>query len=1730
MVNVIHKRVFVIVLLTLIAMAPNNIITASPKNKEFVGEKSICFIENKGQIKDQYDHVRSDIDFKVPAGKLNIFIGSGGIHYQWNKQLATSEEEEHNSPQDLIASYRMDVTLVGANVNVLPVAEEQTDAIERYYTPGLEDVTTRTFRKITYKNIYNNIDWVLYNYDGKLKYDFIIHPGGNTDDIRMEYSGATGLAIEGGEVIATTPYGRITEHAPYTYYANTDIAIPSAYKLSGSTVTFSVDKYEGHIVIDPSLEWATYMGGTGLDQSYDLAVDTYYNVYMAGLTSSGTNVATSGTAIDTFSGVADGYVIKLTPAGVRLWCTYYGGRGRDVINAVKVNGEGDIVFSGVTDTSSTLASSGAHQVNRGGGGSDAFLGKLNSSGQRVWCTYYGGAGEEKTSVDQFQTYVTCDLNNNIYLVGRTTSDTGIATSGVAQSSRHSLYDGYIAKFNKNGVRQWGSYYGGTYDDFFTNVTTDPNGIVYVMGEFKSDTLGTSGTYAPVWVVNDPTPNNNNRYFEILIAKFNPINGQRIWATYYGGAYHETAGGIVIGDTNNIYISGGTQSSANIATSGKQTVFGGAYDAFVAQFDSTGQRSWGTYMGGSNTDYGGNITIDEYGDLNIAGRTASTSGIATTGAHRTSKADPGNPSFDAMLYIYSTSGSKIWSSYYGGGQNDYGVGVITAPGGVVYMCGYTESDTGIAYSGRQNSYSGGGNDGFLTKFTPDTSAFIFQPFTQTVHCIEDSFVLNYGVTNPFVSGNTFTVQLSNSSGSFASPVNIGSKAATGAGTINVGLPSNMTGSGFRIRIIATMPIDTSYDNGNDILIKPKPTWPVASNDGPVCSNSILHLSSTASSSGSTYMWTGPVSYVQYGQNVTRTNMSSSMSGDYIVTAILNGCTRSDTTSVTIRQAAPKPVAGNNGPLCSGQDLHLTGNNIANGLPISWSGPAFSSNQQNPTISNVATSNAGSYIVTVTQNNCDSKDTTVVTIGQTPAPVTASSNGPVCSSDTLWLYGTSATSGVVYHWQGPGGFTANTGQTSVARTGLMTSYSGDYVVTADLVGCTVKDTVSVTIKQAPAKPVASSNSPLCSGADLQLTGTNITTGASVEWFGPGGYNQTGANQTIPNVATSYAGTYILQSELTSTGCKQTDTITVSITQSSIINVTAMSNLGTIVCPSANMTFYFSPSQPTGTQIVWSGPGNWSANTDTATRNNVQYVDSGYYSIRVVTPGCGFGSDSLYLRVVDTLSPPVITTNSPVCEGDTLKLMSTHPGNAQRVWTTPGATTLPGASITIFKAKPTDGGTYVVKAEAGGCKAYDTAVVVIKPQPAQPNAASNAPLCAGETLNLTSSGSTSGITYSWNGPGGYSSTSQNPSIPGADPSVHAGKYLAYTILNGCPSEPDTVPVVIYDIPQPVITSDSPVVCEGKPIILKVNDTTTETYKWTSDNSTFSSTGPVVTINSSKPEDRGNYVVIATSTVTGCKGYDTFAVNVISLPGIMDVSYNSPLCEGKRLELKVSDTSKGSVAYAWTGPHGYLFLGKDAFKDPADSMDNGKFIVTASRAGCTRTAEVDVVVKPTPEKPQLSSNSPISVGSDLFLKVENPKPGATFIWKGPNSFGSFLQDPVIYRATANAAGPYTLTTTLNGCSIAENIIVVVNSAELNKESVILFPNPNTGTFTIKAKLNHDQIMPYEVVSILGTVVFNDIGQSKDLEFERKVELDGGLASGVYIFRIMVSGNSLEIPFSVVR
>ena len=316
--------------------------------------KQLLFIENKGQITDQYKQERKDIDFKLDGGGVSIFVGAGQIHYQWYQYTGKPGDSSI-----LVNTYRMDVQLIGANPNALLQKEEASSYYENYYSPRLKNgVTAKSYSRMVYKNVYPQIDWVIYTQGQSVKYDFVVHKGGNPADIRLQYNGATSTQLKDGAFTATTPMGSITEEAPYSYEADTKRPVASAYKLQDGVLGFDVVKQDADIVIDPTLSWGTYYGGAGSDFNTDVAVGDSARVFMAGTTGSNTNIATTGAYSTTYSStLGDSYIVCFAESGVRLWGTYIGGGAR--IQTIASDTIGHYLYiAGLTNVSTGMTTTG----------------------------------------------------------------------------------------------------------------------------------------------------------------------------------------------------------------------------------------------------------------------------------------------------------------------------------------------------------------------------------------------------------------------------------------------------------------------------------------------------------------------------------------------------------------------------------------------------------------------------------------------------------------------------------------------------------------------------------------------------------------------------------------------------------------------------------------------------------------------------------------------------------------------------------------------------------------------------------------------------------------------------------------------------------------------------------------------------------------------------------------------------------------------------------------------------------------------------------------------------------------------------------------------------------------------------------------------------------------------------------------------------------------------------
>ncbi len=310
--------------------------------------------------------------------------------------------------------------------------------------------------------------------------------------------------------------------------------------------------------------WATYYGavdntdsGVLEDNPPAIAASPSAIYIISASYSDGAIVAGASPIQSVNNGYSDITIAKFALNGTIQWGTYFGTTDREQGTAICIDALENIYVSGNVKMGG-LAMAGAHQSTLGGG-FDGFLMKINSSGIKQWFTYYGGEEYDKGLG------VTCDANNDVYVVGATFSLTNISSLGSFLDTKPGSAancNGFIAKFNTNGVRQWGSYIGGSNYENALGITTTCGNDVVVSLESKSSGLSTANAYQSTIVGNS----------DALLIRFNP-SGIRQWATYYGGTSREQPWNVKINSKLKVYVCGKTASTSNIATpDGYDTTF------------------------------------------------------------------------------------------------------------------------------------------------------------------------------------------------------------------------------------------------------------------------------------------------------------------------------------------------------------------------------------------------------------------------------------------------------------------------------------------------------------------------------------------------------------------------------------------------------------------------------------------------------------------------------------------------------------------------------------------------------------------------------------------------------------------------------------------------------------------------------------------------------------------------------------------------------------------------------------------------------------------------------------------------------------------------------------------------------------------------------------------------------------------------------------------------------
>jgi hypothetical protein len=825
---------------------------------------------------------------------------------------------------------------------------------------------------------------------------------------------------------------------------------------------------------------------------------------------------------------------------------------------------------------------------------------------------------------------------------------------------------------------------------------------------------------------------------------------------------------------------------------------------------------------------------------------------------------------------------------------------------------------------------------------------------------------------------------------------------------------------------------SRPGGAAVEVLPSPTRPAVESSSPICSGGLLRLSLINPLNGATYYWRGPNGFMSSGVAVQIANIGTAASGQYSVTAVVQGCSSAfGLSNITVTPTPPTPVASNNGPRCVGHRVTLS---VSGGEGIYiWSGPngySASGFVNTYELGAVTLGHAGVYSVVSVAGGCTSLAAlTTLDVNPIPSPPFLSATTPICAGQMARFLAEGA-SGLQVEWSGPMNFSANGPAVERLITDLRMggTYSARAVAPG---GCRSEAaTVALEVRPSPPAPFLLSNAPVCVGELLILTATGAPANSVVYWEGENAFSAEGF--TVSRGTNSVLDGGLYYAVAVANGCSSS----IASINASVIDLSAPPNISSNAPLCAGQTLLLTASPIPGVSYFWSGPGGFASTQQQPTRPNMTTATAGTYQVYAKLGQCVSPAIALDVQIIARPETPAPSHNGPLCAGQTLRLTATPIVGASYYWTGPGGFTSTEQYPILNNVQTVQGGQYQVQTVIGSCSsAVSSTIVNVFPTPPTPSAGSDAVVCAGSALQLSAT-VIAGVSYEWVGPDGFYASSANVTRPNVT-TAQAGVYTVRSILGSCASPPSSVRITVLERPTtPDIGNNSPV-CVGGVLQLTAAPQQGARYQW-SGPAGFTSTAQNPVLENIQTVQAGSYSLII--SVGTCTSFTASTQVVVAPgPGTVNVSSNSPICSGSKLELSASSATPG-VAYTWEGPNGFRSNASSPNILEASSVHAGVYSVTP-RFGDCRLAPIEVTVRviPLPQTPVAGNNGPICEGQTLQLTASQ-QPGVSFYWSGPGGYTSTLQNPAITQASALAGGLYTVFAHQEGCTsgVASTIAVV--------------------------------------------------------------------------------------------
>ncbi len=860
------------------------------------------FIENKGQ----WDgHVK----YLYQTTNLNVWVTDESLVFDNYKiQLLKSHGGKHISGH--VISMKMEN--VNKSVHFIPKSKHQ-----EYYNYFLGNNQNKwasgvpVFEECKIKNVWNGVDLRLHSDQNNFRYDFIVSPGANKQNIQFSFEGCDDIKINiAGELVFNTSIGELNHGKIYAWQligAEKKEVACSFERIDGNKFTIKTSEYDKskELIIDP-LVYSTFIGGSGYEEAKDIKTDNMGNVYICGNTNSNNFPTIPGGYDLSYNGNYDAFVSKLNSGGSGLiFSTFIGADQDDKATSLDIDASGNIFVTGLTSSSSFPVTMGAYDM-IANGEFDAFVLKLGSSGGNLlYSTFIGG-----TIYDEAKSIV-IDNMGYAFVTGKTYSADFPVTSGSYDEIFGGGQDIFVCKISADGTTlDFSTYIGGAGIDIANSIDLDVSKNVYITGETESEDFPTTGGAFDMSF-------NGDR--DVIVSKLNPTLNALMYSTFIGGSANDAGYRVKVDNSSNAFICGETISGNYPTIFGSYDLtFNGGIDGIVSKLNPTGSSLiFSSFIGGTGDERLSGLELDNSNNIYLAGYSKSIDFPVTSSA--VGKTNSGAD--DAVIVKMLSAGSSLgYSSYLGGAQTDLAFSIAVSSDLNAFICGSTASaDFPVTEGSYDNSFNGN-IDGFVSKIsgldvpTITTGAVVGQ------YCAGSKFNVSYTVSANFSSGNVFTAELSSANGDFSNPDSIGTINSVTSGSILISLPKDLvTGYGYRIRVVASNPESIGSDNGEDITIYELPQIDIDGNFEP-CSEQ-TNFYTTQNEVGIAFLWSVTGGEIQGNNNSSSVfvlwGKDSLGTIQLIKRSLSTNCTDTLTIDVSVKSSPATEIGYGEYEVCVGQ---------------------------------------------------------------------------------------------------------------------------------------------------------------------------------------------------------------------------------------------------------------------------------------------------------------------------------------------------------------------------------------------------------------------------------------------------------------------------------------------------------------------------------------------------------------------------------------------------------------------------------------------------------------------------------------------------------------------------------------------------------------------------------------------------------------------------------------------